>query len=59
MSEYVLNRNPDGDDVLHRNAGEQCNLDDSEGRQKVDAETAEALLLRGDALLCGHCRSDG
>ncbi len=51
---YVLNRN-EGIDTLHRNAGESCNLDDSQGRQNVDSETADALLEMGEAKRCLHC----
>ncbi len=49
---FVLNVN-DGTDVLHRDPGERCNTqaDEMEGRQTVDAKTAEALLakIRHDA----------
>ena len=53
----ILNVNPDGIDVLHPDPGEQCNTDDAEGRQRVDARTAAALLARGEARLCEHCGS--
>ena len=53
--EYVLNRNPQGIDVLHARAGEKCNLDDSQGRTKVDPETGEALVRIGSARWCAHC----
>lgn len=45
----------DGIDVLHRNPGEACNLDDTEAEQAVDDETAAALQLGGFVRLCGHC----
>ena len=51
---YVLNVN-DGMDTLHRDPREVCNVDDAEGRQTIDATTADALLLRGDARQCEHC----
>ena len=56
MSErFVLNRNTDGDDVLHRNPREECNQDDARQRQTIDADTADALLARDQARRCGHC----
>ncbi len=53
---YILNVN-DGIDVLHRKDGltESCNTDDSVGRETVDAETADALLVMDSARRCGHC----
>ena len=51
---YVLNRN-EGIDTLHRNPREECNVDDAEGRETVDAETADALLALGDTRRCAHC----
>ena len=51
---FVLNGNPGEDDVLHRNPREECNLDDSKGRQTVDPETADALLALGTKR-CQHC----
>lgn len=55
MSDYfVLNRN-EGMDTVHRNPRESCNTDDAEGRQTIDAETADALVTRGTARRCGHC----
>ncbi len=56
---YTLNRNDDGPDVLHRNAREECNIDDSQDRQRVDAETADALLTLDQVRACGHCFSVG
>lgn len=55
---FVLTRK-DGKDTLHRNPGEQCNLDDTLADQKVDEFTAEAMLLRGDARPCAHCIGEG
>ncbi len=54
---YVLNRN-EGTDILHRDAGERCNVDDSQGRQAIDAETADALLTNGSAVRCRHCYAE-
>ena len=52
---YVINRNPKGGDVLHRNPREECNQDDADGRQKVDPSTGKALEKSGHIRLCGHC----
>lgn len=53
---FLVNHNSDGD-VLHREHGfEECNLDDSEGLEKVDDETAAALLSTGGAVACEHCK---
>lgn len=56
---FILNRN-DGVDVLHdpERLSEQCNTDQIEGRKRVDPMTAEALILRGDARACGHCKPE-
>jgi hypothetical protein len=53
---FILNVN-DGADTLHdpRNLSEACNTDDIEGRRTVDEMTAEAMLVRGDAVSCKHC----
>ena len=51
---YSLNRN-EGTDTLHRNGREECNLDDADDRETIDAATADALLLRGTAVRCKHC----
>lgn len=52
---FILNRNA-GVDVLHDQfPREICNTDDSEGLEKVDPLTAEALLLGGHARACEHC----
>lgn len=51
---FVLNRN-EGVDVVHRNPREECNTDDADDRETIDAETADALLARGTARRCGHC----
>ncbi len=53
-SYYVLNEN-DGMDVLHRDPREECNIDDADGRQTVDAKTVDALLSKDQARRCGHC----
>ena len=55
---YVLNRNP-GADVVHRNPTEQCNTDDAVGREVVDAKTALSMVLKGYAVRCQHCFSEG
>jgi hypothetical protein len=53
---YKLNVN-DAVDTLHRwDTLEACNWDDSEGRTEVDEMTAEAMILRGDAVSCQHCK---
>jgi hypothetical protein len=51
---YVLNRN-EGVDTLHKDPRESCNVDDVEGRETIDAETADALLALGDTRRCSHC----
>ncbi len=55
---YTLNRNDDGPDVLHCNAQEECNQDDAVDKQRVDAETAYALLTLSQVRRCGHCWPD-
>jgi len=57
---YVLNVNPDGDDVLHRDPGERCNTqaDEMKGRQVIDAHTADAMLSKNQAHACRHCWPD-
>lgn len=54
---FVLNVN-EGVDTLHRNPREECNVDDATDRQRVDAETADAMLTSGQARSCEHCMSD-
>ncbi len=54
---YTLNVNA-GEDVIHRDGLEECNVDDSEGKQTIDAATAEALLNRGVARRCRHCYNE-
>ena len=51
---YVLNVE-DGIDTIHRNPGEQCNLDDSPDEEHVPEGTAKALIDGGSAERCGHC----
>jgi len=51
---YVLNRN-DGEDTLHRDPREECNVDDAEDRDTLDPTTGLALERSGDIHLCGHC----
>lgn len=54
---YVLNTNPDGQDVLHESPGESCNTqaDEMPGRQVIDTATAEALMASGSVRRCQHC----
>ncbi len=54
---FVLNRN-DGIDTLHVNPHEECNVDDAEGRETIDAATAEALKAGGYVRLCKHCHTE-
>lgn len=53
---YVVTDRPGSSrDVVHRNPGEACNLDDSTRDEEVDAATATGLVNRGLADPCGHC----
>ena len=45
----------DGIDVLHRDPGEQCQMDDTENEESIDASTYEAMKAGGHARLCRHC----
>lgn len=56
---YLVNVN-EGKDTIHRAIGltEQCNTDDALGLKTVDEMTAEALFVRGDAVLCQHCKPE-
>jgi hypothetical protein len=54
---YVLNQNA-GIDVVHVNPREECNVDDAEGRQTIDAVTADAMLANGSARRCSHCNTE-
>jgi len=55
---FRLNRNA-GVDTIHRHeVTEQCNWDDALDREWVDAWTAEAMILRGDAVRCKHCKPE-
>ncbi len=56
---YTLNVNPEGHDVLHKNAREECNQDDAHQKQRIDAETADALLAHDAVRRCGHCMAVG
>ena len=51
---YIL-VDQDGIDTLHRNALEQCNLDDSARDKQIDEGTALAMKMGGHARLCNHC----
>lgn len=55
---FILNVNPDGSDVVHRNPREECNTDDAKGRERIDQATAEALIDHGAAVRCGHCNTE-
>jgi hypothetical protein len=56
---FRLNVN-DGVDTIHREHGfEECNLDDAQDVQSVDEATAKAMLARGDAKVCEHCKPLG
>lgn len=51
---FVINRN-EGTDTLHRDPREECNVDDADGRQAIDADTGRALEESGDIHRCRHC----
>jgi hypothetical protein len=51
---FILNRN-EGVDIVHRDPVEECNVDDADGRESVDAKTAAALIASGQARACEHC----
>ncbi len=53
---FTLTRGPDGIDVLHRNQREEC---DSQDGQRIDAETADALLAYDTVRRCAHCSGVG
>lgn len=57
--EYILNRK-EGRDTIHdpSRLTESCNTDQIESRAKVDEFTAEAMMIRGDAVPCKHCMKD-
>lgn len=59
MSEpyFVLNRN-EGEDTLHRNPREECNVDDAEGRETIDESTYLAMAEAGTARRCRHCHQE-
>ena len=52
---YVLNENPGGIDVIHRNPHEECNTDDAKGITPISPDTAVVLLVEGHARACQHC----
>lgn len=55
---YVLVMKDGGEDVIHRNPREECNLDDAKRREDVDPDTADALVSLegpGAARRCEHC----
>lgn len=54
LHRYTLNVN-EGVDTIHRDPREECNLDDSKGRESVDAKSALSLILNGHARRCAHC----
>lgn len=55
---FTLNRNQ-GVSTLHiDHPHEECNTDDAEGLEQVDPMTAEALVVRGDARRCEHCKPE-
>ena len=47
-----------GVDTVHRNPGEQCNLDDTEADRPIDEDRALELIERHDARGCAHCWKD-
>lgn len=52
---YKLNKNQ-GVDTLHiEHPFEECNVDDATDAQLIDQMTAEAMMVRGDAVACLHC----
>jgi hypothetical protein len=56
----VLNRNDSGEDVIHRNPRNECNTEAEkmDGREVIDAETADAMLLSGLARRCLICNKE-
>jgi len=53
---YRLNK-PSGVETLHsEEITEECEWDDATDREWVDPMTAEAMLVRGDAVACRHCK---
>ena len=55
---YLLNVNEAGDDVVHRNPREECNTDDADHLLNIDADTAIAIVMKGDAVRCAHCNAE-
>ena len=57
---YIVNINPDGLDVLHKQHGdERCNRDDMRDRQVIDPDTADALYRMEEARRCQVCWPEG
>jgi hypothetical protein len=55
---FKLNQN-EGTDTLHiEHPYEECNSDDAKDMTEVDAATAKAMLDRGDAVACKHCKPE-
>jgi len=53
---YKLNRNPAGEDVLHRHPSfEECNLDDAEALVELGQDTGDKLIANGTVRKCAHC----
>lgn len=52
---FVVNVNEAGIDVVHRNPREECNTDDADDVQTIDAKTAAAMIASGQARTCQHC----
>jgi len=53
---YKLNRNPDGEDVLHRHPSfEECNLDDAEALVELGQDTGDKMIADNTVHLCQHC----
>lgn len=49
----------DGVDTLHiEHPHEECNVDDAADVRRIDAMTADAMLARGHARRCEHCKPE-
>lgn len=53
---FKLNRNAGVDTIHVEHPFEECNYDDATSKAEVDEMTAEAMILRGDAVACQHCK---